>query len=233
MLQFDAKLFDDIQWLMRCNDAIINVWQFSRPHSFLYLDWMHAKHDFLMVKMLGTKTWGWCALQIKAKRSGWECVCNCSMYIFKVTTNVSFGRDDVQYAMCIELSSQKQKKKKALKSNNVVSFALANKQYLLWLCHWKQLHLLDSFFRCMVCVLLFFFVCFAMLFSIKCVRLLQWKCFRLCTSLQSNLFFFAWQQQQTINIQHSLMLAYYRAVAVFIVTLCSVGVVTVVVVFEM
>lgn len=46
-------------------------------------------------------------------------------------------------------------------------------------------------------------------------------------------FFFAWQQQQTINTQHSLMLAYYRAVAVFIVTLCSVGVVTVVGVFEM
>lgn len=50
-------------------------------------------------------------------------------------------------------------------------------------------------------------------------------------------FFFTWQQQQTINIQHTLMLAYYHAVAVFIVTICSVGVVgvvgDVVVVFEM
>lgn len=83
-----------------------------------------------------------------------------------------------------------------------------------------------------ICLILFFFslsfvfllllllcsVFFSLL--IKCVRLLLWKCFRLYAIIQSNLIRLTTETTNYKYLLHTLMLAYYRAVAVIVATLC-------------
>lgn len=121
--------------------------------------------------------------------------------------------------MCIELSLQiKSLKVKQCRFICASRLTIPDYDYVT---ENSSICLIQFFFSLSFVFLLLLLLC-SVFFSllIKCVRLLLWKCFRLYAIIQSNLIRLTTETTNYKYLLHTLMLAYYRAVAVIVATLC-------------